>query len=166
MKSKPFKTRYTIIEPGRLRADDLFKMTWVDVELSHMSSRGIQDPRFRDQPMLDLAPVLNPIFPEGWEHMKVNSFKGGADMFVGERSAMGPKIVKNDGATLIYWTATALKWIARNIGEPPTYAEMHRTALNYAAEAMDGFGPLVTELRESTPRVYGKAVLFEDEVWT
>lgn len=161
------KTRYAIIEPGPIRHEDLFSLKWVDCELKPADKKSAATLYSRDEqniPIREFHRVLDPLFAGGWERVAVNSFKGPTDMFVGDGSAH-PGAVVNEGATLIYWTATIMHQLDREAGAKlPTYQVMQIEALKRAARALKG-EEVCSGLYRETPRIHGLVVLFEERVW-
>lgn len=141
------KTRYTIIEPGKIRVVELDRLEWHEIEFK------------TDEPTIEeLSAVLDPLFPDGdFERVAVNSFKGPADMFVDDMG-IRKNLEPNDAATLVYWTASGMHAAAEKLGhlDPD---ELRKSALLSAAE-MIKLSPDVTP-----PRILGRAVLFDDRVW-
>ncbi len=164
------KTRYAILdpvpetEPGVIPCNprDLETLTWVDCEF-----KG-------DKPTYEeLTWLLDPLFPdaENWERVAVNSFKGPTDMFVDELGA-GPFGLKplpvNGLATLVYWTASLMHKL--HAGE--SMEALRLKALLAAAELLGTQSvPKSSTLAglggwADVPRIHGRAVLFEDGVWS
>lgn len=152
--TEPLKTRYAIIEPGKMRPEDLISLTWHPVEFApalpptQEARRKMLRPLDEVMPidMKELCRVLDPLFPgTGWERVAVNSFKG----------------------PLIYWTATILHGLARSDAAlmiDIDYADLRKRALLLGAKALAG-EELASGLYRDTPRIYGRAVLFEDRIW-
>lgn len=143
------KTRYTIIEPGKIRIVELDRLEWHEIEFK------------TDEPTIEeLSAVLDPLFPDGdFERVAVNSFKGPADMFVDDMG-IRKNLEPNDAATLIYWTASGMHELATadqvdRIDIDPV--ELRKRALDLAATRLT--------IDTETPRILGRAVLFDDRVW-
>lgn len=164
------KTRYAIIEPGPIRHEDLFSLKWVDCEFRE-SKPAKPSPLPLSQgdgiPYSEFSRILDPLFPGAdWERVQVNSFKGPTDMFVDDHGAPCAKNLPiNEGATLIYWTATIMHQLDREAGAKlPTYQVMQIEALKRAARALKG-EEVCSGLYRETPRIHGLVVLFEERVW-
>jgi hypothetical protein len=159
MTDTPLKTRWLILEPEQPFRDirTAFDLaSWQPVQF-----------RKAEPTLREIRNVVDPIFPgvgPAFDHVKVNFWRGQADMFVGDHSADGAQPL-NETATLIYWTATIMHKIDAEAGKRlPTYQAMWTEAIRVGAGALKGEG-LASGLYRDTPRVYGRAVLFEDQVW-
>lgn len=155
----PLKTRYAILdpvpetEPGVIPCNprDLETLTWVDCEFKGSSPT-----------LEELHWLLDPLFPdaEGFERVAVNSFKGPTDMFVAEDGVRNGLPI-NGAATLVYWTATMMRELASGsmagLGE---YYTAHRAAALVRAADLFTVAP-----HHTPPRIHGRAVLFDDQVW-
>jgi hypothetical protein len=159
-----FQTRYAIIEPGPLRSRDLVSMEWNGVRLETMPclDPGIGNSGYMPTPK-SLQQIERLMFPgRKWERVRVNSFKGPTDMFVDDRSVIDDLTV-NEGATLIYWTASWMHRLAK--AEPSKYEIEERTS--YEVLIVDAMRMAKDALLvdHETPRINGRAVLFDDQVW-
>lgn len=160
--SETLKSRFVIIEPGPISTIDMVSMPWVDVELE-TEPRSIDhgpDAPERVPTYRAVDRLLRTLFvkPRNHEHVSVYSFKGPADMFVDDMGMLDGHPV-NDAATVIYWTSSILR-------------ELHdaggiETAQEVAARAVDAVRIATARLPTdtTTPRIHGRAVLFDGRVW-
>lgn len=145
-------TRYTIIEPGPIRNSDLITLDWIEADLPEEPSTK------------DLHRVLDPLFPGAdWERVAVNSYNGAADMFVDDMGAVR-NLPLNETGTAVYWTASIMyelvvefpvRFAPDEFWDPPP------------ALRLEAFNRAMDKLRtpQQEPVIYGRAVLFDRQVW-
>ncbi len=154
--SKTFPCKYTVIEPGPIRVPDLVSLTWVSVTLKADIEQG---PTYSS-----LKALLGSLFPGAdTEHVVVNSYNGPSDIFVDDRG-VHKGLPINDLATAIYWTASKMHELAALTPSKYEVDEDHPVAKQLT---LDAFKAAIREMEtnDATPRVHGRAVLFDRRVW-
>lgn len=140
--------KYTIIEAGPLHTRDLYTLDWTTVQMH-------EKPEMKE---------LREILRQPWEgrpseRVAVNSFQGPADMFVRDGSAMPPVDPFNNLATAIYWSAGLMHNLAR-LDPPKTEADVQPLWVKAFTAAVE-----LLESDDTTPRIHGRALLFDKQVW-
>lgn len=168
------KTRYCVFEPTPISpeqtdADKLALLdapTWIEVEipteprkLDHGPEAPEDVPAYRG-----VKAILQTLFvpPRQPEHVSVQGGTGaGMDMFVDDCGYLDSHPV-NEAATIVYWTASIMHemYASAPIDAKPSFEELFELAREEAADRLTA-----NPERADTPRIHGRAVLFDGKVW-